>query len=131
MAVKIRLKRTGNKNNACFRIAVADVRAQRDGKVIEYLGLYDPRHKDESINLERAKYWLGQGAQPSETVQSIIKRAEEGIKLSDRVKPAKPSKKAIAKAEEAKKAAEEAAKAAAEAAAAEAEATEESAEAEA
>ncbi len=122
MAVKIRLKKTGSKNNACFRIAVADVRAQRDGKVIEYLGLYDPRHKEENIKLDRAQYWLSQGAQPSETVQSIIKRAEEGKKLSDIVKPAKPSKKAIAKAEEEKKAAEEAAKAAAEAAAAEAEA---------
>ncbi|MBN2642989.1 MAG: 30S ribosomal protein S16 [Victivallales bacterium] len=124
MAVKIRLKRTGTRNNACHRIAVADVRAQRDGKVIEYLGLYDPRHKEENIDMERAKYWLSQGAQPSETVKLIIKRAEEGRKLSDKVKVAKPSKKAVAKAEAEKKAAADAAakaeaekKAAAEAAA--------------
>lgn len=123
MAVKIRLKRTGSKNNACFRIVVADMRCQRDGKAIEYLGLYDPRHKDENIDLEAAKRWIGNGAQVSETVAAIIKRAESGLKLSDLVRKAKPSKKALAKQEAEKKAAAEAkAKAEAEAAAATAQA---------
>lgn len=78
MAVKIRLRRTGTRNAACWRIVVADARSPRDGRFIENLGLYDPRHDTEKLNLERAKYWLGQGAQASETVKDIIKRAEEG-----------------------------------------------------
>ena len=78
MAVKIRLRRTGTRNAACWRIVVADARSPRDGRFIENLGLYDPRHDAEKLNLERAKYWLAQGAQASETVKDIIKRAEEG-----------------------------------------------------
>ena len=78
MAVKIRLKRMGMKKHPFYRIVVADVRSPRDGRFIENLGIYDPRHDTEKLNLERAKYWLSQGAQPSETVQDIIKRAEEG-----------------------------------------------------
>lgn len=76
MAVRIRLKRTGSKNKACFRIVVADARSQRDGKFIENLGYYDPRHQDEKIDLERANYWVGCGAIPSETVADLIKRAK-------------------------------------------------------
>jgi small subunit ribosomal protein S16 len=115
MAVRLRLKRTGARNNSCFRIVAMDNRSARDGKAIEEIGFYDPRHKDENLNLERAEYWLASGAQPSETVAAIIKRAKDGVKLSDKQKPVKPSKKAVAKA----KAEEEAkAKAAAEAAAA-------------
>ena len=75
MAVRIRMKRTGSKNKACFRVVVADARSQRDGRVIENLGYYDPRHNDEKINLERADYWISCGAQPSETVTDLIKRA--------------------------------------------------------
>lgn len=111
MAVKIRLKRTGTRNAACHRIVVTDMRSARDGRAIEEIGFYDPRHKDEKIELERAEYWLSQGAQASETVESIIKRAREGKKLSDKQAKAKPSKKAVAKAaaaaEAAKKEAEE------------------------
>ena len=76
MAVKIRLKRTGAKNKPCYRIVVADARSQRDGRFIENLGYYDPRHEDEKINVERADYWLSVGAIPSETVTDIIKRAK-------------------------------------------------------
>lgn len=97
MAVVLRLKRTGARNNSCFRIVALDKRSTRDGKAIEELGFYDPRHKDEKCDLERAQYWLSVGAQPSDTVKAIIKRAQDGIKLSDKVKPKKPSKKAIAK----------------------------------
>ena len=93
MAVRIRLKRTGSKNKACYRIVVADARSQRDGRIIENLGLYDPRHNDENIDLERADYWISCGAQPSETVADLIKRArgktvksEEKVEKKDVVK---------------------------------------------
>ncbi len=78
MAVVIRLKRTGRRNRACYRISVADSRAPRDGLVLEHLGLYDPVHPDKenqsTLNIERARHWLEQGAQPSETVRSLFKR---------------------------------------------------------
>jgi small subunit ribosomal protein S16 len=110
MAVVLRLKRTGAKNNSCFRIVAMDRKSARNGRAIEELGFYDPRHKDEKCNLERAQYWLSVGAQPSDTVKAIVKRAQDGVKLSDRVKPVKPSRKAVAKME-AEKEAKEAAKA--------------------
>jgi small subunit ribosomal protein S16 len=77
MAVKIRMKRVGAKNAPFFRIVVADSRSPRDGKFIEEIGVYQPLKKSDnvSLNLERARYWLGQGAQPSETVASFIKKA--------------------------------------------------------
>lgn len=77
MAVKIRLKRVGTKNTPAFRIVVADSRSPRDGKFIEEIGTYLPLQKENNIkiNLERAKYWVGVGAQPSDTVASMIKRA--------------------------------------------------------
>jgi small subunit ribosomal protein S16 len=103
MSVKIRLRRTGSLNAACWRIVVADSRSPRDGRFIETLGLYDPRHDAEKIDLERAKYWLSVGAQASETVQHIIKRAEEGKpfpKRKEAVKKAAPAPEA-APAEEA------------------------------
>ncbi len=115
MSVKVRLKRTGTRNNHCFRIVVMDVRSSRDGKAIEELGLYDPKHKNENLDMERYQYWLGVGALPSETVKLIAARAEEGRKLGDKEKAPRLSKKAKAKIEAEEKAA---AKAAAEAAAA-------------
>ena len=77
MAVKIRLKRVGAKNQPAFRIVVADSRSPRDGKFIEELGTYLPRKKADNftLDLERAKYWVSKGAQPSETVASFIKKA--------------------------------------------------------
>ena len=77
MAVKIRMKRVGAKNAPVFRIVVADSRSPRDGKFIEQLGTYQPLKKGENVrmDLERAKYWLSKGAQPSETVASFIKKA--------------------------------------------------------
>jgi small subunit ribosomal protein S16 len=77
MAVKIRMKRVGAKNAPVFRIVVADGRSPRDGKFIEELGTYQPRKKDNnfSLDLDRAKYWLSKGAQPSDTVASFIKKA--------------------------------------------------------
>ena len=77
MSVKIRMKRVGAKNAPVFRIVVADARSPRDGKFIEELGTYQPLKKGNNytLDLERAKYWVGKGAQPSETVASFIKKA--------------------------------------------------------
>ena len=79
MAVKIRMKRVGAKNKPVFRIVVADGRSPRDGKFIEEVGTYQPRKKGENftLELERVKYWLSKGAQPSETVASFIKQASK------------------------------------------------------
>lgn len=76
--VKIRLKRTGGKNWISFRIVVCDIRKQRDGKMVEELGYYDPKHSDEKLNQERLEYWVSQGAQMSETVAAIYERAKAG-----------------------------------------------------
>jgi small subunit ribosomal protein S16 len=77
MAVKIRMKRIGAKNQPAFRIVVADNRSPRDGKCIEEIGTYQPLKKGENVtlNLERAQYWLGKGAQPSDTVASFLRKA--------------------------------------------------------
>lgn len=77
MAVKIRMKRVGAKNTPVFRIVVADSRSPRDGKFIEEIGTYQPLKKDDNfkLDLERAKYWVSKGAQPSDTVASFIKKA--------------------------------------------------------
>ena len=77
MAVKIRMKRVGAKNAPVFRIVVADGRSPRDGKFIEEIGTYQPRKKENNfkLDLDRAKYWLSKGAQPSDTVASFIKKA--------------------------------------------------------
>lgn len=121
--VKVRLKRTGTRNASCFRVVVMDQRSSRDGKAIEELGYYNPRRKEEQINLERAAYWKGVGASFSETVEAIVARAKDGRSLKDIVKKPSLSKKAKARLEaeaKAKADAEAAAKAAAEAPAAEA-----------
>ncbi|HEV2392993.1 MAG TPA: 30S ribosomal protein S16 [Verrucomicrobiae bacterium] len=77
MSVKIRMKRVGAKNTPVFRIVVADSRSPRDGKFIEEIGTYQPLKKGDNfvLDLERAAYWLGKGAQPSDTVASFIKKA--------------------------------------------------------
>ena len=79
MAVKIRMKRVGAKNAPVFRIVVADGRSPRDGKFIEELGTYQPLKKGNNytMDLDRAKYWLSKGAQPSDTVASFIKKASK------------------------------------------------------
>ncbi len=104
--VRVRLKRTGTRNALCFRVVVMDQKSSRDGKAIEELGYYDPRRKQEKINLERVAYWRGVGASFSETVQDIVDRAEKGIQLKDRVRKPSLSKKAQAKAAAAAKQAE-------------------------
>ena len=77
MAVKIRLRRMGQKKAPYYRIIVADSRSPRDGRCIEEIGTYDPT-KDPSVfnvNEELAKKWLSNGAQPTETVSKIFKMA--------------------------------------------------------
>ena len=125
--VRVRLKRTGTRNAICFRIVVMDQRSSRDGKAIEEIGFYNPRSKEEKVNLERADYWKSVGAVFSPTVDDVIDRVRNGKNLKDREPKVSMSKKAKAKAAaeaEAKAAAEAEAKAAAEAAAAEAAAAE-------
>ncbi len=78
MAVRIRLKRVGAKNKPAFRVVVADSRSPRDGRFIEEIGSYLPQKKQGEkfvLDLERAKYWVSKGAQPSETVASFIRKA--------------------------------------------------------
>ncbi len=77
MAVRIRLKRTGTKNTPAYRIVVADGRSPRDGRSIEEIGTYLPSQKENNfvLKLERAQFWIGKGAQPTETVASIIRKA--------------------------------------------------------
>ena len=71
------MKRIGAKNSPVFRIVVADGRSPRDGKFIEELGTYHPLQKGENVkfDVERAKYWISKGAQPSDTVASFLKKA--------------------------------------------------------
>ncbi|GAB4170728.1 MAG: hypothetical protein Fur0032_09700 [Terrimicrobiaceae bacterium] len=77
MAVAIRLKREGARNHPHYKIVVADQRKQRDGRFIEIIGSYDPKKEGDnfSIQLDRADYWVGVGARPSQTVGSIITKA--------------------------------------------------------
>ncbi len=77
MAVKIRLKRMGQKKAPFYRIIVSDSRSPRDGKFIEEIGTYDPTQEPSAfkINEEAAKKWLLNGAQPTETVGNLFKKA--------------------------------------------------------
>ena len=75
MAVKLRLMRMGKKKQPTYRLVAADGRSPRDGRFIEVLGTYEPRAEPSRINIdnEKAVNWLRKGAQPTETVQKILK----------------------------------------------------------
>ncbi|MBQ8953155.1 MAG: 30S ribosomal protein S16 [Clostridia bacterium] len=75
--VKIRMKRMGMKKEPFYRIVVIDSRSARDGRAIEELGYYNPitEPSELKVNAERAKYWLGVGAQPSDTVRGLLKKS--------------------------------------------------------
>ena len=77
MAVRIRLTRVGAKKQPSYRVVVADARSARDSRAIETLGHYNPRSEPIEFNIdaEKAKAWLAQGAQPSETVVRLFKQA--------------------------------------------------------
>lgn len=75
--VKIRLRRMGAKKAPYYRIVVADSSCPRDGRFIEEIGTYDPMAESDklSVNMERAKYWIANGAQPTDTVRGLLKKA--------------------------------------------------------
>ena len=77
MAVKMRLRRMGSRNAPFYRVVVQDSRRATTGRFIETIGWYDPKQEGEnfSINLDRVEYWTSSGAQPSDTVSSLIKKA--------------------------------------------------------
>jgi len=91
MAVKIRLRRMGAMKRPFYRIVVADSRSPRDGRFIELLGYYNPCVEPSELKIdgEKAKLWLGRGAQPTETAGALLKR--EGIIERSVPKPARPS----------------------------------------
>ena len=84
MAVVLRLKRFGRRHRSFYRLNAMDRRSPRDGRVIEQLGWYDPNARESekqlSLNRERIEYWLGTGAQPSDTVRQLLER--QGIPTS-------------------------------------------------
>ena len=76
--VKMRLKRIGAKKASAYRIVIADSRSPRDGRFIEQIGFYNPLTNPAEIKIdaEKAKTWLANGAQPTETVRSLLKKTE-------------------------------------------------------
>ncbi|HEY6594900.1 MAG TPA: 30S ribosomal protein S16 [Asanoa sp.] len=100
MAVKIRLLRMGKIRNPQYRIVVADARTKRDGRAIEYVGIYQPKEEPSLIEVksERVQYWLSVGAQPSEAVQRILEKTGDWQKFKGLPAP-KPLKVAAPKAD--------------------------------
>jgi small subunit ribosomal protein S16 len=91
MAVAIRLRREGALNRPYFKVVVTDTRSPRDGKFIEIVGTYDPKKtgQNSTLKLDRIEHWISKGAQPSDTVRSLIKKIKN---------PEAAAKKAAAKA---------------------------------
>ena len=100
MAVKIRLLRMGKIRNPQYRIVVADGRTKRDGRAIEYVGLYHPKEEPSRIevNSERVQHWLTVGAQPSEPVIAILSKTGDWQKFKGLPAPTEPLKVAPARA---------------------------------
>jgi len=100
VAVKIRLLRMGKIRNPQYRIVVADSRTKRDGRAIEYVGLYHPKEEPSRIevNSERVQHWLSVGAQPSEPVVAILSKTGDWQKFKGLPAPAEPLKVAPARA---------------------------------
>ena len=102
MAVKIKLQRLGKIRNAQYRVVIADARTRRDGAVIENIGIYHPKEEPSLIKIdsERAQYWLGVGAQPTEPVLALLKvtgdwqkyKGLDGAEGTLKVAEEKPSK---------------------------------------
>lgn len=92
MAVKIKLKRMGKIRTPQYRIVVADARTKRDGKAIEEIGKYHPKEHPSFIEVksDRAKYWLSQGAQPTDAVKTLLKRTGDWQEFKGLPKPQKP-----------------------------------------
>ena len=75
MAVKMRLTRTGAKKAPTYRVIVADSRSPRDGRFIEEIGYFNPRSDELKIDADKAKTWLKNGAQPTDTVKALLKKS--------------------------------------------------------
>ncbi len=75
MAVKMRLRRMGAKKAPTYRVIIADSRSPRDGRFIEEIGHFNPRNDEIKIDAEKAKTWLKNGAQPTETVKALLKKS--------------------------------------------------------
>ncbi len=75
MAVKMRLRRMGAKKAPTYRVVIADSRSPRDGRVIEEIGFFNPKSDELKIDAEKAKKWLANGAQPTDTVKSLLKKS--------------------------------------------------------
>jgi small subunit ribosomal protein S16 len=103
VAVKIRLKRLGKIRSPHYRVVVMDSRAKRDGRAIEEIGIYHPKNDPSVIEVDsdRALYWLGVGAQPTEAVVALLRRTGDWQKFSGEdspsgVEPQKPRKDKVA-----------------------------------
>ena len=85
MAVSIRLRREGTKNSPYYKVVVADRRSPRDGKFIEIIGAYDPKKPghNSTLNIDRVEYWISKGAQPSDTVRSLIKKNKKATATAE------------------------------------------------
>ena len=75
MAVKMRLTRTGAKKAPTYRVIVADSRSPRDGRFIEEIGYFNPRTDEVKIDADKAKVWIKNGAQPTDTVRALLKKS--------------------------------------------------------
>ncbi len=75
MAVKMRLRRMGAKKAPTYRVIVADSRSPRDGRFIEEIGYFNPRSDELKIDSEKAKKWIANGAQPTDTVKALLKKS--------------------------------------------------------
>ena len=91
MAVSIRLRREGAKNRPYYKVVVADSRSPREGRFIEIIGTYDPKKPghNSTLKVDRAEYWIARGAQPSDTVRSLLKKnKKQGVSVPVAATPA-------------------------------------------
>jgi small subunit ribosomal protein S16 len=102
MAVSIRLRREGARNRPYYKVVVADSRSPRDGKFIEIIGTYDPKKPDHNstLKLDRIDHWISKGAQPSDTVRSLIKKNKKQPPVAatapETAAPAAPAEEPVA-----------------------------------
>jgi small subunit ribosomal protein S16 len=98
MAVAIRLRREGALNRPYFKVVVTDKRSPRDGKFIEIVGTYDPKKagQNSTLKLDRIEHWISKGAQPSDTVRSLIKKIKNPEAAAKKEAAAAAKKAAIA-----------------------------------
>ncbi len=99
MALKIRLQRAGSTHSPVYRVVVAESAFKRDGRFVENLGLYSPSARGKEVEirlkLDRVDYWLSVGAQPSDTVRSLIRTARKGRTNAGRVSSKRASGKGL------------------------------------